>query len=222
MKLKPGTDTLNHVQQLRSTTFYVELNKQDTLAKAIPKLWQLAKAELPTHYRLNWTGAAKAFQESSHYLVFLLLLSLLFIYAILAIQFQSFIDPLIILFTVPLACSGALIGTYLCGQSLNIYSQVGLITLIGLISKHGILIVDFANQLRTQGTSLIEAIQTAALLRLRPILMTTGAMIFGAIPLILSQDAGAESRHAIGIILIWGLSLGTFFTLFVLPVVYYK
>ena len=150
-----------------------------------------------------------------------MLLSLAFIYAILSTQFENFIDPFIILFTVPLACFGALLFIYLFGQSLNIYTQVGLITLIGLISKHGILIVEFANQLRQQGVALGEAIQTAAVLRLRPILMTTGAMVFGAIPLILSHEAGSESRHAIGTVLIGGLSLGTLFTLFILPTVYY-
>jgi multidrug efflux pump len=149
------------------------------------------------------------------------LLSIAFIYAILSIQFENFIDPFIILFTVPLASFGALLCTYIFGQSLNIYTQVGLITLIGLISKHGILIVEFANQLRQKGTGLANAIQTAAVLRLRPVLMTTGAMVCGAIPLVLSHDAGSEARRAIGTVLIGGLCWGTLFTLFVLPAVYY-
>jgi multidrug efflux pump len=220
MKTKAQPATLEHYKQMRSTTLRVDPLPGDSIPKAMSKLLKLAKSELPGTYKLNWTGAAKAYTESSHAMIFLLTLSLIFIYAILAIQFENFIDPLIILFTVPLACSGALLFAWLFGQSLTIYSQVGLITLIGLISKHGILIVEFANQLRTEGLSVIEAIRTACILRLRPILMTTGAMIFGAIPLILSHNAGAESRHAIGIILIGGLAMGTLFMLFVLPGVY--
>ena len=153
-------------------------------------------------------------------MLFLFFLSLVFIYAILSIQFENFIDPLLILFTVPLACVGALLFAYLLGQSMNIYTEVGLITLMGLISKHGILIVEFANQLHNDGLSRVAAIQKAAVLRLRPILMTTGAMVFGALPLLLSHDAGAESRHAIGTVLIGGLCVGTLFTLFVLPAIY--
>ncbi|MGQ3890905.1 multidrug efflux RND transporter permease subunit LpeB [Legionella sp. CNM-4043-24] len=212
--------TLEHVQQMRSTTLHVQLHKGDSMEKAMDKVWTIAKESLPRQYQLSWSGAAKSFHESSSTMLFLFFLSLFFIYAILATQFENFIDPFIILFTVPLACSGAMLFTYIFGQSLNIYTQVGLITLTGLISKHGILIVEFANQLRKSGVSVQDAIQKAAVLRLRPILMTTGAMVFGAIPLILSHDAGSESRHAIGTVLIGGLCLGTLFTLFVLPAVY--
>ncbi|RUR12953.1 multidrug efflux RND transporter permease subunit LpeB [Legionella sp. km772] len=221
MKPKAQPATLDHYQQMRSTTLHVQMHKGDSIAKAAEQLWELAQKNLPANYKLNWTGTAKTLNESSHTMLFLLFLSLAFIYAILSTQFENFIDPLIILLTVPLACFGALLFIYLFGQSLNIYTQVGLITLIGLISKHGILIVEFANQLRQQGDELIEAIQTAAVLRLRPILMTTGAMVFGAIPLILSHDAGSEARRAIGTVLIGGLCWGTLFTLFVLPAVYY-
>lgn len=220
MQPKAQPATLDHYQQMRSTTLHVQLKKGDTMARAAKTLWTQAKENLPSHYKLTWTGAAKALQESSHVMLFLLLLSLAFIYAILSTQFENFIDPFIILFTVPLACSGALLFTWLFGQSLNIYTQVGLITLIGLISKHGILIVEFANKLHQNGATLLDAIQRAAVLRLRPVLMTTGAMVFGAIPLVLSHDAGAESRHAIGTVLIGGLCVGTFFTLFILPAVY--
>lgn len=220
MKPKAQPATLDHYQQMRSTTLRVQLHPKDSMANSIDHLWKTAKEQLPQHYKLTWTGAAKTFFESSNAMLFLLLLSLAFIYAILSTQFQNFIDPLIILFTVPLACSGALLCTYLLGQSLNIYTQVGLITLIGLISKHGILMVEFANKLHQEGNSFAESIQKAAILRLRPILMTTGAMVFGAIPLVLSHDAGSESRHAIGAVLIGGLCLGTLFTLFVLPAVY--
>ncbi|MGQ3889769.1 efflux RND transporter permease subunit [Legionella sp. CNM-1927-20] len=221
MTTKAQPATLEHFKQMRSTTLHVSLRPGQSISQSMAKLWNIAKHELPEHYKLTWTGIAKTYTETSHTMLYLLLLALVFIYAILAIQFENFIDPFIILFTVPLASSGALFFAWLFGQSLNIYSQVGLITLIGLISKHGILIVEFANQLRLQGLSLQEAIQKACKLRFRPILMTTGAMIFGAIPLILSHAAGAESRHAIGTVLIGGLLFGTFFTLFVLPGVYY-
>lgn len=220
MNAKSQPATLEHYKQMRSTTLHVQFPAKKSIDKAMKQLWKLSKTELPSQYKLTWSGAAKAYNESSHTMLFLLLLSILFIYAILSIQFENFIDPLIILFTVPLACSGALAATYFSGQSLNVYSQVGLITLIGLISKHGILIVEFANQLRAKGLAAHEAVRQACTLRLRPILMTTGAMIFGAIPLLLSQDAGAESRHAIGTVLVSGLAIGTLFTLFVLPGIY--
>lgn len=220
MKLKAQPESLQHVQQMRSTSLHVQLKKGDSLAFGMETLMQIAKTTMPMQYKLTWTGDAKALQESSHAMLFLLALSLLFIYAILAMQFENFIDPFIILFTVPLASSGALFFTMIFGLSLNIYTQIGLITLIGLISKHGILLVEFANQLHKEGFSFEQAIQKSAQLRLRPILMTTGAMVFGAIPLILSTSAGSEARHAIGTVLIGGLCIGTFFTLFVLPVVY--
>ncbi|CDZ77951.1 Multidrug-efflux transporter MexB [Legionella massiliensis] len=221
MSPKAQPATLDHYKQMRSTTLHVQTSPGESMQQGMKKLWKIAKTELPANYKMTWDGAAKAYNESSNAMLFLLVLSLIFIYAILAAQFENFIDPFIILFTVPLACSGALFLAYLCGQSLNIYTQVGLITLIGLISKHGILIVEFANQLRAEGAPLLTAIQQAAVLRLRPILMTTAAMIFGAIPLILSHAAGAESRHVIGTVLIGGLGMGTLFTLFVLPSVYY-
>lgn len=221
MKPKAQPAELTHYKQMRSTTMHAELRSDQSLPQAMNTLWETASSHLPAQYQLSWTGAAKSSIESSNTMLFLLFLSLIFIYAILAIQFENFTDPFIILFTVPLASSGALLATWFTHQTMNIYTQVGLITLIGLISKHGILIVEFANQLLQEGENLLEAIIKACVLRLRPILMTTGAMLFGAIPLILSHDAGAESRHAIGTVLIGGLFLGTFFTLFVLPTIYY-
>lgn len=220
MKNQAQPDTLEHVNQMRATTLHAQLLPKQSLTKGMDTLWSQAKEILPSQYKLSWSGAAKAYNESSRTLL-LFVLSVLFIYAILCIQFENFIYPLIILFTIPLACSGALLFAYLFGQSLNIFTQVGLITLIGLITKHGILLVEFANQLQKDGFSLVEAIKQSCAMRLRPILMTTGAMLFGVIPLVLSHDAGAESRRAIGTILLGGLSVGTFFTLFVLPSIYY-
>lgn len=220
MALKAQPASLEHFQQQRATTLNITLHKRQSLADAADKVWNIAKKNLPEHYKLTWTGAVKTLQDSSSTMAFLFIFSLMFIYAVLAIQFENFSDPCIILFTVPLACLGALGFTYVFDQSLSIYTQIGLITLVGLISKHGILIVEFANQQQKKGVALVQAVHNAAVLRLRPILMTTGAMVFGAIPLVLSHDAGSEAHHAIGIVLIGGLCTGTLFTLLVLPAVY--
>ena len=163
---------------------------------------------------------AKATLENSSSALLLILLSLLFIYAVLAVQFESFLDPLIILFTVPLACLGAMMAMYFFGVSLNVYSQVGLVTLIGLISKHGILIVEFANHLVEKENDIVQAVKQAVSTRLRPILMTTCAMVCGSVPLILSSSEGNEARYAMGVVLFAGLSVGTIFTLFILPSIY--
>jgi multidrug efflux pump len=148
------------------------------------------------------------------------LLAIAFIYLVLSAQFESFLSPFIIMMSVPLSIAGALLTLYLTEGTLNIYSQVGLITLVGLITKHGILIVEFSNQQRAQGKKVIEAVKAAAALRLRPILMTTGSMVLGAVPLAMAHGAGAESRHQIGWVIIGGMLIGTLFTLFVVPVVY--
>jgi multidrug efflux pump len=147
-------------------------------------------------------------------------LALFFIYLVLSAQFESFAHPFVIMLSVPLSMTGALLALSLTGGTLNIYSQVGLITLVGLITKHGILIVEFSNQLRAKGEPLIDAVVDAATLRLRPILMTTGAMVLGALPLALAAGAGAESRTQIGWVIVGGMSFGTLLTLFVVPVAY--
>lgn len=147
-------------------------------------------------------------------------LALGFIYLALAAQFESFRDPLIIMVTVPLSMTGALAALSLGGGSLNVYSQIGLVTLVGLITKHGILIVEFANQRQEAGHDRLSAVIDAAVMRLRPILMTTGAMVLGAVPLAIAQGAGAESRHQIGYVIVGGMTLGTLLTLFVVPMVY--
>jgi len=147
-------------------------------------------------------------------------LALVFIYLVLAAQFESFRGPLVIMLTVPLAMTGALLALKLTGGTLNVYSQIGLVMLVGLITKHGILIVEFANQLREQGRTVREAVVEASGLRLRPILMTTAAMVLGAVPLAIATGAGAESRSPIGWVIVGGLLLGTLLTLFVIPVAY--
>jgi len=145
---------------------------------------------------------------------------LLFIFLVLSAQFESFIDPLVIVLSVPLSMLGALAALHLSGGTLNVYSQIGLITLVGLITKHGILIVEFSNQLRERGQAMREAVIEAASLRLRPILMTTGAMVLGALPLALASGAGAESRRQIGWVIVGGMSLGTLLTILVVPTMY--
>ena len=147
-------------------------------------------------------------------------LALLFIFLVLSAQFESFIDPFVIMLSVPLSMVGALAALQWSGGTLNVYSQIGLITLVGLITKHGILIVEFSNQLRQQGRDTLSAVVEAAALRLRPILMTTGAMVLGALPLALATGAGAESRRQIGWVIVGGMSLGTLLTIFVVPTVY--
>ena len=181
---------------------------------------EAAQKVLPPTVQTDLNGLSREFRDSSSELCLVFVLALLFIFLVLAAQFESFIDPFIIMLTVPLAMTGALLALWLAGGTLNIYSKIGLVTLVGLITKHGILIVEFANQIQAQGKSVIEAVEEAAVLRLRPILMTTGAMVLGAVPLAFATGAGAESRQQIGWVIVGGMLLGTLLTLFVVPTVY--
>jgi multidrug efflux pump len=168
----------------------------------------------------DYSGQSREFKQSGASILLVFLLALAFIYLVLAAQFESFVDPFIIMLSVPLSMAGALAALYWTGASLSVYSQIGLVTLIGLITKHGILIVEFANQLREQGREAREALVEAATMRLRPILMTSGAMVLGAAPLAYSSGAGAESRSQIGWVIVGGLTFGTLLTLYVVPVAY--
>jgi len=211
---------LNHFNQLRSATISASLASGYTLGQALDYLENLAREELSGAAQTDYAGQSREFKRSSAGIYVTFLLALAFIYLVLAAQFESWRNPLIIMLTVPLAIPGALAALYFSGGTLNIYSQVGLVTLIGLITKHGILIVEFATQLRARGLDMFEAVERAAVLRLRPILMTTGAMVLGAVPLAIAAGAGAESRQDIGWVIVGGLLVGTFFTLFVIPIVY--
>ncbi len=211
---------LNHFNQLRSATITSLLAPGYTLSEGLDYLEKAAQEVLPATAHLDYSGQSREFKSTSSSIYFTFLLALAFIYLVLAAQFESFKDPLIIMLTVPLSIAGGLLALWWSGGTLNIYSQVGLVTLIGLITKHGILIVEFANQLRVQGHPIGEAVIESATLRLRPILMTTGAMVLGALPLALATGAGAESRQDIGWVIVGGLTVGTLFTLFVIPVVY--
>jgi len=211
---------LNRFNQLRSATITASLAPGYSLGEALAFLEDAAERVLPASVQFDYDGQSREFKQSGASLYFIFLLALGFIYLVLAAQFESFIDPFIIMLTVPLSMTGALLALYLTGGTLNIYSQIGLVTLIGLISKHGILIVEFANQLQDRGRNLRDAVIEAASLRLRPILMTTGAMVFGAVPLALASGAGAESRQQIGWVIVGGITVGTIFTLFVVPTAY--
>ncbi|MBD9426628.1 multidrug efflux RND transporter permease subunit [Pseudomonas sp. PDM15] len=192
-----------------------------SMGEAVDTVAQIAQKEAPRGYTFDYAGASRQYIQEGSALFVTFALALAIIFLVLAAQFESFRDPLVILVTVPLSICGALIPIFLGFSSMNIYTQVGLVTLIGLISKHGILIVEFANQLRRDnGLSVREAIEEAASIRLRPVLMTTAAMVFGMVPLILATGAGAVSRFDIGLVIATGMSIGTLFTLFVLPCVY--
>lgn len=212
---------LKHYNQMRCATLSVDLAPGQKMKAALPQIWNIADQSIAPDFKKEWTGAAKMYTKSSTAMIWLFGMALIFIYAILAVQFENYLDPFIIMLTVPLGCVGALLTLWIFGQTLNIYTQIGLVTLIGLITKHGILLVEFANQLHKTGMPIESAIREAASLRLRPILMTTGAMIFGALPLILSSGAGIEARRAIGFVLVGGLTVGTLFTLIVLPKLYH-
>ncbi|MFZ0154774.1 multidrug efflux RND transporter permease subunit [Pseudomonas sp.] len=210
---------LNQFQQLNSVIF--QGFPTVSMGEALETVRSIAQEEAPEGYAFDYAGAARQFVQEGSALWVTFGLALAIIFLVLAAQFESFRDPLVILVTVPLSICGALIPLFLGISSMNIYTQVGLVTLIGLISKHGILVVEFANQLRLQkGLSAREAVEEAAAIRLRPVLMTTAAMVFGMVPLILAGGAGAVSRFDIGIVIATGMSVGTLFTLFVLPCVY--
>jgi multidrug efflux pump len=211
---------LNHFNRLRAAIISAGLAPGISLGEALTFMETTAAEVLPPTARTELDGQSREFRESGAALYFVFALALLFIYLVLAAQFESFVDPFVILLTVPLAVCGALVALKWSGGTLNVYSQIGLVMLVGLITKNGILIVEFANQLQDQGRDLLEAVGEAARLRLRPILMTTFAMVLGSLPLALSSGAGAESRQQIGWVIVGGLSFGTILTLFLIPAVY--
>jgi multidrug efflux pump len=211
---------LKRFNQLRAVTIEANLAPGFTLGEAIAAVNAAAADVLPDNVVSDLTGQSREFRDSSSNLAFIFLLALAFIYLVLAAQFESFRDPVMIMLSVPLSIAGALLALYLTGGTLNVYSQIGLVTLIGLITKHGILIVEFGNRLQEQGKERREAVIEASVLRLRPILMTTFAMVLGALPLVIASGAGAESRQQIGWVIVGGMSFGTLLTLFVVPSVY--
>jgi multidrug efflux pump len=211
---------LYHYNRYMSATVSAGLAPGKTVGDGIKAMEEIAASVLDDSFSTSLTGASRDFAESSSNILFAFLLALILIYLILAAQFESFVDPLIIMITVPLALAGALFSLWYFNQTMNIFSQIGLIMLIGLVTKNGILIVEFANQLRDKGLPKSQAILQAAEARLRPILMTTMATVLGALPIALALGAGAESRKSMGIVIIGGLLFSLILTLFVIPAMY--
>jgi multidrug efflux pump len=211
---------LNHFDRLRAATIKANIAPGYALGEVLDFLENTAKELLPASTRIDFNGASREFKKASEGLAITFVLALAFVYLVLSAQFESFRGPVIILICVPLAVSGALLGLLLAGQTFNVYSQIGLMMLIGLITKNGILIVEFANQMQAQGIDKTEAVIRASALRLRPILMTSATMVLAAIPLALATGAGAEARHPIGWTVVGGLIVGSLLTLYVVPTAY--
>lgn len=222
LKTTVAPESINHFQQLNSSTISAVAFPGITMGDALNALQKMANNIFPEGYSIDYAAQSRQYQQESSALLLTFFMALIIIFLCLAAQFESFRDPLIILISVPMSICGALIFISLGigGASLNIYTEVGLVTLIGLISKHGILIVQFANDLQKEGHNKREAVEMAAAIRLRPILMTTAAMVLGVIPLIIATGAGAISRFNIGLVIGSGISIGTLFTLFVVPAMY--
>lgn len=217
---RADANTLNRYNRIRAITLEANLAEGYTLGEALEYLNDLARTYLPAEAVISYKGQSQDLQTSGQSIYFIFALALVVVFLVLAAQFESYIHPLVIMLTVPMAMIGALIGLYVFGQSLNIYSQIGLIMLVGLTAKNGILIVEFCNQLRDEGVAFEAAIIEAATIRLRPILMTAITTAFGAVPLILSFGAGAETRTVIGIVVLTGILASTVFTLIIVPVMY--
>ncbi len=217
---RPIPTEINHFNQLKSITISANLINGFALSEAVDFLDGLKDRLLTDDFRTEYSGGTRQFLESQYTIYLIFGLALIFIYLVMAAQFESFIDPLIIMFSVPLSITGAMFTLWLVGGTLNIFSQIGLVTLIGLITKHGILIVDFANNLRREGVDIKDAVIQSAKLRLRPVLMTTAAMVLGALPLALITGAGANGLNQIGWVIVGGMTFGTFLTLFIVPAIY--
>ena len=213
--------SINHFQQLNSATISGVKTPFVSEAEVIDFIKNAVKEAGPVGYSVDYAGPSRQFVKESGGFVGTMFFAIIIIFLILAAQFESFRDPVVILVSVPMAIFGALIFINLGLTSINVYTQVGIVTLMGLISKHGILMVEFANHLQQQGRTKLEAIIEASATRLRPILMTTAAMVFGVVPLVIASGAGAAGRQSMGIVIFTGLSIGTLFTLFVVPAMYY-
>ena len=211
---------LYHYNRFLSATISTGLAKGKTIGQGLEEMDRIAAEVLPDDFRTALTGDSKEFRESSSSLIFAFALAIVLIYLILSAQFESFKDPLVIMLTVPLAIAGALIFMYSTGQTMNIYSQIGIIMLIGLVAKNGILIVEFANQKQEAGEDMWTAIQQSALQRMRPILMTSTSTILGLLPLTYASGEGANGRIAMGIAVVGGMVVSTILTLYVVPAIY--
>jgi multidrug efflux pump len=215
-----GPAELNRHDRMRSITIEAGLADGVSLGDGIDAMLKAATETLPKAARLSWDGESKEYLESGSSLYMTFAMALLVVFLVLAAQFESFVNPMIILVTVPLAMTGALLGLLLYGSSINVFSQIGAILLIGLSAKNGVLIVEFANQLRDRGLDIREAVLEAATVRFRPILMTSAATTFGSLPLLLGTGAGWESRQPIGIVIVFGVAISALLTLFIVPALY--
>jgi multidrug efflux pump len=213
-------ESVNHFQQLNSTIIGGVTGPGISQGQVLDFMRNATREVASSSYSIDYAGQSRQFVQESGGFVVTLFFAVIIVFLALAAQYESFRDPVVILVSVPMALFGALIFINLGLATLNIYTQVGLVTLMGLVSKHGILIVQFANELQRTGKSKREAIEEAAAVRLRPILMTTAAMVLGVLPLVIASGAGAAGRHAMGLVIFTGLSIGTLFTLFVVPAMY--
>jgi multidrug efflux pump len=214
--------SLPHFDRLRTATITGHLLQGIPLGEVLVQVRAIAEDVIPDvgGYRIGYSGYSERFFESENALVFAYALAVVLIYLVLAAQFESFVHPLIIMVTVPLALAGGLLGLYVTGKTMNIYSQIGVVMLIGIAAKNGVLIVEFINQLRDQGVEFGRAIVEGARIRFRPVVMTTVSTLMGSIPLMLARGPGSESRATLGIIMFWGVAVAALFTLFVVPVFY--
>ncbi|MDH5255778.1 MAG: efflux RND transporter permease subunit, partial [Gammaproteobacteria bacterium] len=215
-----GPKELKRFNQLRSITLTASLVPGYSLGEAVKYMEKLIATELPPDATIAFDGEARELKESGSAVFLTFGLALIIVFLVLAAQFESFRHPFIIMLTVPLALTGGLVGLWLFGSSINVYSQIGAIMLIGLAAKNGILIVEFANQLRDRGVEFMEAIVSAAAVRLRPVVMTSLCTAFGAVPLILAAGAGAESRRTLGATVFFGVTISVFLTLYLIPALY--
>jgi multidrug efflux pump len=211
---------LNHFNRQRAAIISANIAPGYTLGDALAFMDQAAKETLPANFQTTLDGQSREFRESGETLLVTFGLALVFIYLVLTAQFESFRGPLVIMLTVPLAMTGALLALKLTGGTLNVYSQIGLVMLVGLITKHGILIVEFANQQRARGLAPLDAVREAAVARFRPVLMTAITTIVGSIPMAMGGVEGAELRRPLALTVIAGLSVATVLTLVIIPVVY--
>ncbi len=218
IKEKVGANTLNDFSQMHSATFVASVGTGYALGDALDDLQHIVKTKLSKDIQVDYSFQSREFIQSKGVLLHAFIIAIVFIYFLLCLQYNNFVHPLTIMLSVPLCLVGAVYTLYLFGGTFNLYTQIGLIMLVGLISKHGILIVSFADEyLKKHKGDITEAVVYAAGVRLRPILMTTAAMVLGSLPLVLFQGAGAESRHQIGWVVIGGMCFGTCLSLFVVP-----
>jgi multidrug efflux pump len=215
-----GPSRLNRFDRLRSITVSAALTPGYTLGEALESVEKIVATEMPPSVKLNYDGQSREYKQSGGQLYWMFVLAMVIVFLVLAALFESFLHPFVIITTVPLAIIGALVGLWMYGMSINVFSQIAAIMLVGLAAKNGILIVEFANQLRDRGVEYREAVIEAAAIRLRPVLMTSLCTAFGALPLMLASGAGAESRQAIGVVVFYGVVISVVLTLGVVPAVY--